>query len=331
MSAATLPFLPLVDPASHSWIQSASEDSSLSQLYRSTKTKVRCSPEFPDSDGIRDPAAGYLKMWNSLCKATGSVGNCNKCESIFNFQIFWFLFTLCVCVCVFVTQLCPTLCNPLNCSPPGSSVPGILQARILESITITKPPKHLLGCQFPSFNVSWYFLPKLLLYRASNLRLCEPLSLQLPDVQVDCDAPLTSPAPQLYLPSSLGHGVPEVHSHMIHESQHLRTPLYLTHKWAHSAGLSYEACLRHFHAEQPSVILLCWFWLLSLWPEYCLVSETRHQSSIENFSRSWPRTLWLVNVLPPVWALEAAASLSVQAVRVMVKGMSLLQPCVGKI
>ena len=62
MSAATLPFLPLVDPASHSWIQSAFEDSSLSQLYRSTKTKVRCPPEFPDSDGIRDPAAGYLKM-----------------------------------------------------------------------------------------------------------------------------------------------------------------------------------------------------------------------------------------------------------------------------
>ena len=29
-------------------------------------------------------------------------------------------------------QLCSTLCNPMNCSPPGSSVHGILQARILE-------------------------------------------------------------------------------------------------------------------------------------------------------------------------------------------------------
>ena len=29
-------------------------------------------------------------------------------------------------------QSCPTLCNPMNCSPPGSSVHGILQARILE-------------------------------------------------------------------------------------------------------------------------------------------------------------------------------------------------------
>ena len=29
-------------------------------------------------------------------------------------------------------QSCPTLCNPMYCSPPGSSVQGILQARILE-------------------------------------------------------------------------------------------------------------------------------------------------------------------------------------------------------
>ena len=29
-------------------------------------------------------------------------------------------------------QLCPTLCDPIDGSPPGSPVPGILQARILE-------------------------------------------------------------------------------------------------------------------------------------------------------------------------------------------------------
>ena len=29
-------------------------------------------------------------------------------------------------------QSCPTLCNPIDGSPPGSPVPGILQARILE-------------------------------------------------------------------------------------------------------------------------------------------------------------------------------------------------------
>ena len=31
-----------------------------------------------------------------------------------------------------VTQSCPTLSDPMDCSPPGSSVPGIFQARVLE-------------------------------------------------------------------------------------------------------------------------------------------------------------------------------------------------------
>ena len=36
-----------------------------------------------------------------------------------------------------ITQLCPTLCHPVDCSPPGSSVRGILQARILEWVAIS--------------------------------------------------------------------------------------------------------------------------------------------------------------------------------------------------
>ena len=35
------------------------------------------------------------------------------------------------------TQLCPTLCDPKDCSLPGSSVHGILQARILEWVATT--------------------------------------------------------------------------------------------------------------------------------------------------------------------------------------------------
>ena len=33
-------------------------------------------------------------------------------------------------------QSCPTLCNPMDCSPPGSCIHGILQARILEWVAI---------------------------------------------------------------------------------------------------------------------------------------------------------------------------------------------------
>ena len=36
------------------------------------------------------------------------------------------------CCCYLLTKLCPTLCNSMDYGPPGSSVHGILQARILE-------------------------------------------------------------------------------------------------------------------------------------------------------------------------------------------------------
>ena len=38
---------------------------------------------------------------------------------------------------VLVAQSCPILCNPMDCSPPGSSVHGLLQARILEWVSIS--------------------------------------------------------------------------------------------------------------------------------------------------------------------------------------------------
>ena len=36
-----------------------------------------------------------------------------------------------------VAQTCPTLCDPMDCSPPGSSVHGIFQARMLEWVAIS--------------------------------------------------------------------------------------------------------------------------------------------------------------------------------------------------
>ena len=40
------------------------------------------------------------------------------------------------CVCVLSLQSCPTFWECMDCSPPGSSVPGILQARILEWVVM---------------------------------------------------------------------------------------------------------------------------------------------------------------------------------------------------
>ena len=36
-----------------------------------------------------------------------------------------------------VAQSCPTLCDPMDCSPPGSSIHGIFQARVLEWVAIS--------------------------------------------------------------------------------------------------------------------------------------------------------------------------------------------------
>ena len=41
-----------------------------------------------------------------------------------------------ITLCVWVSQSCPTLCDPMNCSPPVCSVHEVLQARILEWVAI---------------------------------------------------------------------------------------------------------------------------------------------------------------------------------------------------
>ena len=53
-----------------------------------------------------------------------------------------------------VTLLCPTLCDPMDCSPPGSSAHGNLQARILERVAIPffrRPSQPRDWTPFPCF------------------------------------------------------------------------------------------------------------------------------------------------------------------------------------
>ena len=57
----------------------------------------------------------------------------------------WVVFAFCLKLSLFlfskvlvlVAQSCPTLCDPMDCSPPGSSGHGILQARMLEWVAIS--------------------------------------------------------------------------------------------------------------------------------------------------------------------------------------------------
>ena len=52
--------------------------------------------------------------------------------------LYLWVWLLCYCCCL-VAKSCPALCNSMNCRPPGSSVHGISQARILARVAISWP------------------------------------------------------------------------------------------------------------------------------------------------------------------------------------------------
>ena len=62
-----------------------------------------------------------------------------------------------------VAQSCPAFCDPVDCGPPGSSVHGVLQARILEWVAIPSPGE----------------LPN------PEIKLASPVSPESPALQVD--------------------------------------------------------------------------------------------------------------------------------------------------
>ena len=77
-----------------------------------------------------------------------------------------------------VAKKCPTPCHPMACSPPGSSVQGISQARVLEWVAISfsrgssqpRDQTHLLHWQVGSLRVcTWEVLPRLLLSAGRHL------------------------------------------------------------------------------------------------------------------------------------------------------------------
>ena len=57
-----------------------------------------------------------------------------------------------------VAQLCPTICNPMDCSLPGSSVHGIFQARVLEWVAISFFPAQGLNPGLPYCRQMLYHL-----------------------------------------------------------------------------------------------------------------------------------------------------------------------------
>ena len=72
---------------------------------------------------------------SKMTKSNRSCGRNSKARSSSPFM-FSLCVYVCVCVCAKLLQSCLILCDSMDCSLPGSSVHGILQARILEWVTM---------------------------------------------------------------------------------------------------------------------------------------------------------------------------------------------------
>ena len=84
----------------------------------------------------------YMEPW----KTVNSQNNLEKEEQSKRYHAPWFQTAVQSCVCSCVLRRV-WLCNPLDCRPPGSSVGGIFQARILEWVAISSsrgssPPRN---------------------------------------------------------------------------------------------------------------------------------------------------------------------------------------------
>ena len=89
--------------------------------------------------GLMDRAALMLKLHCPSKREEGSANNVGiPCSFTLLEEFSHRLFPVHVCK---VTQSCLALCDPMDCSPPGSSIHGILQARVLE--LLCPPPGKL--------------------------------------------------------------------------------------------------------------------------------------------------------------------------------------------
>ena len=78
------------------------------------------------------PITNYILMVKFCQENFSSMAFSDFIANHFTFIFIWELVFMQLSCQMLVSQLCPTLCDPMDCSPPGSSAPGILQERLLE-------------------------------------------------------------------------------------------------------------------------------------------------------------------------------------------------------
>ena len=82
------------------------------------------------------PLSGRVRTWPFECKVQGRVSSCLglKVGTLREEEESDDARFMCMCV---HTEPCPTLCDPMDCSPPGSLSMGLSQARILGWVAIS--------------------------------------------------------------------------------------------------------------------------------------------------------------------------------------------------
>ena len=95
--------------------------------------------KYQKSNTLRQKGTLLAHVMGVASGSTGSRGStCHNCSLSLSLSLplseffLWLKFSFSPHVQVTSLQLCPTLWDPMDCCPPGSSVHGILQARILE-------------------------------------------------------------------------------------------------------------------------------------------------------------------------------------------------------
>ena len=101
-----------------------------------------------------------FKVWDLM---DFGVQICQNSWNIFIWETPW---TLAAATAAMSLQLCPTLCDPIDGSPPGSTVPGILQARTLEWVMNPWPYSQITSICFEAncFLVYPPLLKKIFIY-----------------------------------------------------------------------------------------------------------------------------------------------------------------------
>ena len=82
---------------------------------------------------VGEEPKGRVQVGNTLALRLSSKPG----MSFYDYALWFFFVCVRVCMHIQLLQSFPTLCDPMDCSPPGSSVHGILQARILEWVAIS--------------------------------------------------------------------------------------------------------------------------------------------------------------------------------------------------